>query len=282
MTPEHAAELVAAQDRVPVLELARVSYTYAGATTTALREVELSLAAGEVLGVVGPNDAGKSTLGLVAAGLAPQAIGGHLVGTVSIEGAATRDLRPHELAQRVGILFQDPATQLSGTARTVWEEVAFGPRNLGLPPAEVADRVVEALEALRIAGLAPRAPDRLSGGESQLVALAAVLALRPGVLVLDEPTSQLDPVGTELVADALGRLRDAGTAIVLIEHKVDVVQALAGRVVVLESGRVAETGTATAILADPVLDRVGVDHPSDVRIARALEAAGMPASAAGL
>ena len=264
------------------LELSGVAYTYAGAAVPALREVDLVLARGEVLGVVGPNDAGKSTLGLVAAGLAPQAIGGRLVGTVAIDGVPTRDLKPHELAQRVGILFQNPATQISGTARTVWEEVAFGPRNLGLALDEIAERVAFALEWLGVQALAPRAPDRLSGGESQLVALASVLALRPDVLVLDEPTSQLDPVGTVLVAYALGRLRDAGTAIVLIEHKADVVQSLAKRVVVLEEGRVAAIGPAEDMLADPVLESVGVEPPSDVRIARALEAAGLPASAARL
>lgn len=266
----------------PALKLEGVAYAYAGTTSPVLREIDLALAPGEVLGVVGPNDSGKSTLGLVAAGLAPQAIGGRLTGTVTIAGTATRDLPPHELAQRVGILFQNPATQISGTARTVWEEVAFGPRNLGLALEDVGERVAFALEWLGIQALAPRPPDRLSGGESQLVALASVLALRPDVLVLDEPTSQLDPVGTVLVAYALGRLRDAGTAIVLIEHKTDVVQSLARRVAVLNDGRVAAIGPADELLGDPVLESVGVEPPSDVRIARALEAAGLPASAASL
>lgn len=260
-----------------VLALSDVAYTYAGSTSPALRGVSLGLSPGEVLGVVGPNDSGKSTLGLVAAGLAPQAIGGRLTGTASIGGVMSRDLRPHELAQKVGILFQNPSTQISGTTRTVWEEVAFGPRNLGVSVDDVVARVTSALDLLGIEALAARAPDRLSGGESQLVALASVLALRPQVLVLDEPTSQLDPVGTVLVGDALGRLRDAGTAVVLIEHKADVLQALARRVAVLDEGRIVALGPTREILSDPVLEAVGVEPPAAVRIARALEGAGLPA-----
>ncbi|HEY8238137.1 MAG TPA: ABC transporter ATP-binding protein [Candidatus Limnocylindrales bacterium] len=243
----------------------------------ALRAVDLSLAPGEILGVIGPNDSGKSTLGLVAAGLAPQAIGGRLAGSVEVGGTPTRDLRPHELAQRVGILFQNPSTQLSSTARTVWEEVAFGPRNLGLPLDEVVDWVASAIALLGIEGLAPRDPNRLSGGEGQLVALASVLALRPRVLVLDEPTSQLDPAGTVLVGAALGRLRESGTAVVLVEHKADVLQSLAGRVAVLDEGRIVAIGSTRDLLADPLLEGLGVEPPSDVRIARALQSAGLPA-----
>ena len=160
------------------LVLAGVSYRYAGTPAPVLREIELRIEPGEVVGVAGANDAGKSTLCLVAAGLAPGTVGGTLTGSVTIDGAGTITLRPFELAQRCGILFQNSVTQLSGTSRSVWEEIAFGPRNLGLPLAEVVERVETGLAALRIEALAPRDPQRLSGGQAQLVALASVLALR--------------------------------------------------------------------------------------------------------
>ena len=260
-----------------------VRYTYAGTSLAVLDGIDLAVAAGDVLGVVGPNDAGKSTLCLVAAGLAPGSIGGRLAGSVQLDGLETSGLRPFEAAQRCGILFQNPLTQLSGTAPTVFEEVAFGPRNVGLDLAAIVERVEWALDALGIDHLAPRDPDRLSGGQAQLVALAAVLALRPGVLVLDEPTSQLDPAGTRLVGDALARLAaETGTAILVVEHKTDLLARLASEVAVLEAGRVVARGTAATVLADPDLVGRGVEPPAAVAIARAAEAAGVTGRLSGI
>ncbi|MFI5262118.1 MAG: energy-coupling factor ABC transporter ATP-binding protein [Candidatus Limnocylindrales bacterium] len=192
------------------LRLDAVSYRYAGSGGVVLQDVDLTVELGEVVGLVGANEAGKSTLCLVAAGLAPGTIGGHLGGTVSIDHLTTARARPFELAQHCGSLFQNPATQISGTAPTVWEEVAFGPRNLGVSVAEVVRRVGDAIEALGIGTLVERDPARLSGGQAQLVALAGVLALRPTYLVLDEPTSQHHPQGTRLVGDALAALARQG------------------------------------------------------------------------
>ncbi len=175
------------------LVLEGVSYRYAGAGEPSLRTVGLVLLPGRVVGVAGPNESGKSTLCLVAGGLAPRAIGGRLEGSVRIDGAETAAMPAYDLAQRCGVLFQNAAAQISGTAATVFEEVAFGPCNLGLPMADVLERVRWALGAVGIDELAPRDPARLSGGQAQLVALASVLALRPRYLILDEPTSELDP-----------------------------------------------------------------------------------------
>ncbi|HET7677257.1 MAG TPA: ABC transporter ATP-binding protein, partial [Candidatus Limnocylindrales bacterium] len=144
------------------LALLGARYRYAGAARWALAGVDLELEQGEVVGVVGASEAGKSTLGLVVAGLAPVVIHGRLEGSVTIDGRATAELAPHELATRCAILFQDPRAQLSGTARTVWEEVAFGPRNLGLDVAAIAARVERCLAAVGIEDLAARAPARLS------------------------------------------------------------------------------------------------------------------------
>jgi energy-coupling factor transporter ATP-binding protein EcfA2 len=258
------------------LRLIGASYRYAGAQTATLHDLTLTVAPGAVLGVAGANESGKSTLSLVASGLAPGTAGGRLDGTVTMDGEATTALKPYELAQRCGILFQNAITQLSGTSRSVWEEVAFGPRNLGLPVDEVVTRVADALAALAIDALAPRDPQRLSGGQAQLVALASVLALRPPYLVLDEPTSQLDPQGTHLVGDALARLAaESGTGVLLVEHKTDLLARMAGRVIVLAEGRIALDGVAAEVLADERLPELGVLPPAAVALRRALGAAGL-------
>jgi energy-coupling factor transport system ATP-binding protein len=263
------------------LSLSGATYRYAGAPRDVLLGVDLSVTPGRVLGLIGPNEAGKSTLCLVASGLAPASIGGRLHGSVTVDGVETRALKPHELAQRCGVLFQNPTTQLSGTAMTVYEELAFGPRNLGLPVGEIVARVEWALDTLGITALAPKDPARLSGGQAQLVALASVLALRPAYLVLDEPTSQLDPQGTRLVGDALARLAgETGTGILIVEHKTELLAAMADAVAVLDAGRVVAAGPTAQVLADPELLARGVEPPAAVRLRRALEAAGLDPHAA--
>ena len=258
------------------LVLRGVRYRYAGSRIDALGGIDLAVPSGSVTGLVGPNEAGKSTICLVAAGLAPATIGGHLEGVVSIDGVESSSARPHELAQRCGILFQNPATQLSGTAPTVWEEVAFGPRNLALPVDDVVDRVTDALAALGIESLAERDPTRLSGGQAQLVALAGILALRPAVVILDEPTSQLDPQGTRMVGDALRLLvREHRTAILVVEHKTALLDQLADRVVLIDEGRLVSEGPTAEVLSDPALAQHGVEPPPRVRVRSALTAAGL-------
>lgn len=260
------------------LQLHSVGYRYAGADGNALSGVELEFSGGEVIGVAGASEAGKSTLCLVAAGLAPGTIGGHLSGTAHIDDLSTADAPAHLLAQRCGILFQHPATQLSGTAPTVWEEVALGPRNLALPLAEVVARTWAALRLLDIEALAERDPHRLSGGQMQLVALASVLAMQPAYLILDEPTAQLDPAGTELVARAVGGLREGGTSILIAEQKTDLLATLCDQLLVLVEGRPVRHGPAAEVLADERLAGWGVAPPAPVRLRRALSAAGVEAA----
>jgi energy-coupling factor transport system ATP-binding protein len=238
----------------------------------ALDGVDLEVWPGRVTAVVGANDSGKSTLCVVASGLAPSVIGGKLEGTVQLGGRDTRDLQPSEAAQLCGVLFQNPLTQLSGTAPTVWEEIAFGPRNVGLDLAAIVERVDSAVVALRIGNLVERDPARLSGGQAQLVALAAVLALRPRSLVLDEPTSQLDPEGTRLVGDAIRRIaREAGSAVLVVEHKTGLLSRIADDALVLDAGMVVAGGPIAEILDDPRLVELGIDPPPVVRLRRALE-----------
>lgn len=257
------------------LEMRDVTYRYAGSAEPALRGVSLTLERGRVVGVVGGNGSGKSTLCLVAAGLAPLTIGGQLEGTVAIDGLATSEARQHEVAVRVGILFQDPDTQLTGSTASVWEEVAFGPRNLALPVEEVVERTWGAVEDLEIGHIVERDPGRLSGGQAQLVALASVIALRPQYLILDEPTSQLDPEGTRLVSDALRRAAErTGAGVLVVEHRTDLLEQLCDEVVVMADGAVTLSGPASAVLDHPQLERLGVTPPARVRLRRAVSAAG--------
>jgi energy-coupling factor transport system ATP-binding protein len=261
-----------------MLGLEQVTYRYAGAPQPSLREVSLELREGEVLGLVGASEAGKTTLCLVACGLAPRTAGGTLSGRVLLDGEDIAPLAIHELAGRVGIAFANPATQLSGVAATVYEEVAFGPMNLGVPRSEVIARTEEALSALRIEELADRDPTQLSGGQQQLVALAGLLALRPAHLVLDEPTAQLDPAGTEMVAAALAGLAANGTSILVAEQKTDLLAAICSRVVAIDAGRVVLEGLAAEVLADPRLSDLGVTPPPAIRLRRAAADAALPAA----
>jgi len=258
-----------------MLVLDGLSYRHAGSSAPALRSVTLRLAEGEVLGLVGANESGKSTLCLVASGLAPRVVGGHVSGRITLDSEDMLELPRHEVASRVGIVFQNPATQLSGVAATVREEVAFGPGNLGVPLAELIARTDEALRALGIEALADRDPARLSGGQQQLVAIASSLAMRPRHLVLDEPTAQLDPAGTSLVGDAIARLAGSGSSILLVEHKTDLVARIASRVAVLDAGAIVLEGPAPSVLADPRLPRLGVPEPQHVRIRALAREAGL-------
>jgi len=255
--------------------LTGVGYRYAGATHPALLDIDVELRDGEVLGVAGASEAGKTTLCLVVAGLAPRTVGGRIKGRITLDGEDVDAWPMHRLSQRIGICFQNPATQLSLVTDTVFEEVAFGPMNLGIDRAEVIDRTWEALEAMRIDGLAERDPQRLSGGQQQLLAMAGLLAMRPEHLVLDEPTAQLDPAGTALVADAIGRLARGGTSILIAEQKTDLLADVAGEMIVLAEGRIALRGPVSEVLADPRLDEIGVAPPSAVRLRRAAVAAGL-------
>ncbi|MEP7158261.1 MAG: ABC transporter ATP-binding protein [Chloroflexota bacterium] len=258
------------------LTLAGASYRYAGAAGPVLHDIDLVLEPGRVIGLVGPNGAGKSTLCLLAVGLAPRAIGGELTGRVTIDDLDTATSPSTQLAQLAGILFQEANNQLVSAAPSVWEEVAFGPRNLGLPLGEVVERTWAAIDALGIADISERDPSRLSGGQAQLVALAGVLALQPRYLVLDEPTSQLDPLGTTMVGDALAGLAQAtGAGILIVEHKTDLLARLCHEVVVLDAGRIVVHGRADEILDDERLEGWGVLPPAHHRLRRAIESAGL-------
>jgi energy-coupling factor transport system ATP-binding protein len=266
-----------------MLELRRVGYRYAGYAEPVLHDIDLGLDDGQIVGLVGANESGKSTLCLVASGLAPGSIGGALTGAGAlVDGVPLAGLPLHALSSRVAIGFQNPATQLSGVSGSVFEEVALGPMNLGLPRRETVEVTKAAMATLEIEHLAERPPRLLSGGEAQLVVIASLLAMRPRHLILDEPTAQLDPKGTRLVGDALRGLASSGTALLIVEHKTDLLDGLCDRVVVLEAGRIVEDGPAEVVLEDPRLETWGVEAPARVRLAGALAARGLDPGVLGV
>ncbi len=247
-----------------VLELTGVSYAYPG-EPDALRDVTLSVEPGEFVVVSGGSGSGKSTLLRAASGLVPHFHGGTFAGRLRCAGLDTREHGPGELAAVAGTLLQDPETQvLMGTVRA---ELAFPLENRGLAPAAVARGVEEAALALGIAGLLDRSTHELSGGELQRVALGAALAGRPQLLLLDEPTSQLDPVAGDELLGVLRRVNEEwGTAVLLAEHRLERCLPAADRVISLEGGRVAFDGTPEDFLR----------RRAETPIARLFELAGRP------
>jgi energy-coupling factor transporter ATP-binding protein EcfA2 len=264
-----------------MLHLSGASYRYAGYSKEVLHEIDLVLGDGEIVGLVGPNESGKSTLCLVASGLAPASIGGSLRGTLTLDGQPTAGLSTYALAERVVVGFQNPNTQRSGIAATVFEEIALGPMNLGLPVAETVRRTHEAIARLRLEALVRRDPLRLSGGQAQLVGIASLLAMRPRHIILDEPTAQLDPAGTRLVGDALRALAAEGTSLLIAEHKTDLLDGLCTRIIAIDDGRIVLDGPTATIFDDPRLAELGVEAPSRARLSRALADGGFDPSVVG-
>jgi energy-coupling factor transport system ATP-binding protein len=219
-----------------------LSFSYPGAAP-ALRDVSLDVEPGEVVALFGPSGSGKSTLLRALAGLVPHFHGGSFEGRVEIDGRDTRSTRPADLAGTVATLFQDPEDQVVFTR--VEAEVAFGLENVGTPPAQIAQRAASALDAVGAGALADRPVAELSGGELQRVCLASVLALSPQLLLLDEPTSQLDPDGA---AAAIELARASGAAVVVSEHRPERVLEACDRVLFLNEGRLRESGLPDAWL----------------------------------
>ena len=257
------------------LELQGATYRYAGYSTEVLHDVSLRIGDGEIVGLVGPNEAGKSTLCLVASGLAPASIGGGLKGTLTLDGSPAAGLSTHELAERVVVGFQNPNTQRSGIAATVFEEIAIGPMNLGLGVAETVERTREAIARLKLEPLVLRDPQRLSGGQAQLVGIASLLAMRPRHIILDEPTAQLDPAGTRLVGEALRGLAATGTSLLIAEHKTDLLDGLCSRIIAIDAGRIVLDGPTAEVFDDPQLAELGVEAPARARLGRALASHGV-------
>ena len=238
---------------MPIVDLKQVTYKYPLTDSPVLSEVDLRVEEGEFVALMGPNGAGKSTLCYALAGFIPHFFKGELEGHVEVAGVETRSSALNDWVLNVGLAFQNPFNQISGAKYTVYEEIAFGLENLGVPRDEIKMRVDQTMAMNGISDLADRSPYSLSGGQQQRVALTSILVMQPKVLVLDEPTSQMDPVGTREVFGVIRSLAERGMTVVMAEHKVEWVAQFADRVVALYEGRVLMNGKPREVLTSNLL-----------------------------
>lgn len=248
----------------------RVSFTYAYSDAPALRDVSLRLEEGLLYGVIGTNASGKTTLCSLMRGLIPLFHPGTLEGTVEIRGRNLLDWDPADLSQAIGCVFENPFTQISGIKDTVFEEIAFGLENIGLERETMIARVLDVVEQLDLGSLIRKNPNELSGGQRQKVAFASIIAMDADFIVIDEPTSQLDPEASDAVFNIIGGLKKRGKSIVLVEHKIDLMAQHADRIVVMKDGRLLAEGPTTDILTSPIMDEADVPRPEVTDLGRAL------------
>jgi energy-coupling factor transport system ATP-binding protein len=232
------------------IEIKHLTYRYPSSKRDILTDISLNIKKGEFCAIIGPNGGGKTTLCHAIRGFVPHFYQGDMQGEVWIDGKNTREMSVGELALKVGFVFQNPFTQISGIADTVYEELAFGLENLGVEPAEIRERIERVLKLTRLDKLRDRTPFELSGGQQQRVALASIIVMEPEILVIDEPTSQLDPEGTEEVFEIIRLMKESGKTIVLVEHKMELVAQYSDRVVLIDEGRIILDGRKEEVLTD--------------------------------
>ena len=258
-----------------IIEVKDVTFTYSGAQRCALEHASLAVAEGEFVGIIGPSGAGKSTLAAVMSGAVPHHFAGELYGACLVDGRDTCEVALTDVSRLVGSVLQDIDAQF--VASNVRDELLFGLENFGVPYDEIPARMQQALETVDIEDLRDREIATLSGGQKQKVAIAAILALRPRVLVLDEPTAALDPASSTLVFETLREVnRSAGITVVVIEQKVALLSQYCSRVVVLDQGKLILDGTPREVFAHgEQLRSIGVDSPRVARVSNSLAAEGL-------
>ncbi len=251
----------------PVLEFKNVTWTYEDMDHPALRDVSFTVDRGELVGIIGVNDAGKSTLCRLCNGLIPHSFIGQLTGDVLVNGQSIRDMETAALARSVGSVFSDPEAQMSQV--TVLDELYFGPANLNRPKEEILAAAQSVMELLDLAKFRDRSPFQLSGGEQQRVAIASVLTMQPEILALDEPTSNLDPISTERIFQVIAQLnREMGTTVLLVEHEIELLAQYATRILVVHDGAILLDGTPQEVFSRrDIFDGIGLEVPQVTQIA---------------
>ncbi|BBA78716.1 ABC transporter ATP-binding protein [cyanobacterium endosymbiont of Rhopalodia gibberula] len=232
-----------------IASLKNVSYLYPNSSKPVLENISLDIAQGEFLGIIGPTGAGKTTLCLTLNGIVPQFYGGRFFGYVTVGGLDTIEETVSTLAQYVGTVFEDPETQLLSTS--VENEIAFALENLLVEPDEIITRISQVLAAVRLEGTQKKHPQELSGGQKQRLAIAAALALQPRLLILDEPTSQLDPIGSQEVFATVKELnRELGVTIIMVSHAAEEMAEFSDRIAILSEGNLLITGSPHKIYSE--------------------------------
>jgi len=250
--------------------LDHLKYKYPGTDRLALNDISLSISSGEFIGIIGKNESGKSSLCQAIAGLIPGFYKGAYGGKVLIDEIEVKNVSVDELCETVGIVFQNPFNQVTGSKLTVYEEISFGLENLGIPKDEMVVRIDEAMELLDITKYKDRNPFDLSGGQMQRMAIASIIAMQPEVIVLDEPTSQLDPQGREEVYQAVQKLSKKGITIFMVEHNMEKIAAYSDRVLLIDDSKQIAYDTPQNIFSRDDLDGYGIEAPVFTKICREL------------
>ncbi len=248
-----------------IIETESLSYTYPGAAEPSVKRVSIGVKKGEFALITGPSGCGKTTICRCFNGLIPHFYQGEVKGRIKVAGLEVASTQIHELAKHVGLVFQNPENQLF--ALSVEKDVAFGLENLGVPRKEMRERVDWALSLTGISDLKDRAPYELSGGQQQRVAIASVLAMQPEVMVLDEPTSYLDPEGAARIFKVIHQLNeDLQLTIVLVEHRLDLTARYAHRIIVMDKGSVVLDGDPRQVLDSEEARLIGIGIPKPLRL----------------
>lgn len=258
-----------------VIQVDHVTYSYPLAKEPALKQLNVGIERGKFYGVIGENGAGKTSFCALLRGFIPEFYKGNMEGKVLVEGKAISEYGGN-IASKIGYVFQNPFTQISGVKDTVFEEVAYGLENMGVPVEEIEKRVVDVMRMTDIEALAEKNPFDLSGGQMQRVALASVIVLEPDILVIDEPTSQLDPEGTESVFAIIKALKERRKTIILVEHKIDLIAEYADEVLVFKDGEIIASGDKQKILSDMSLAEKDVALPQVAILGNKLKQMGLP------
>ena len=263
-----------ADSALSLIEIEDLTFSYASQHEPALRNLSCSIEQGSFVGITGLAEAGKSTFCRLISGYIPHFFHGELSGTVNVAGTGTRETTIGELAERVGFVFENPFDQLTGASLTVLEEAAFALENMGLAREEIRLRAGKSLSQVGMEDLKDRHPQQLSGGQSQRLALASILAVQPEVFILDEPTSQLDPLGVEEVFDVISGMHRSGYTVIVVSQDLDHLAVHSDRLIVIDKGEIKWDGEPRKVLLRAAESRYPILIPDVLEISRKLRAAG--------
>lgn len=252
----------------PLIEIKNLSFRYNREPNVVLDDINVSVLKGEFVAVIGSNGAGKSTFCNVLMGLIPHYFVGHMQGSVIVDGQNTEQVTIGDLSKHIGLVFQNPFNQLSYTADTVEEELAYGLSNRGVSQEDMREKVATIAEEMDLKELLDKNPLELSGGQTQRVALASALILEPKILVLDECTTQLDPMSSQKMMNIVQKLNQQGTTVVMVDHDMERVAELADRILVLHNGKLVLVGTPDTVFDSPQLVDYGLTPPDYYEITK--------------
>lgn len=248
-----------------------LKYKYPLTDKLALDDLSFTIEQGEFIGIIGRNNAGKSTLCEALVGIIPNFYKGAYGGKIFLDELQVASSPISEVCKKAGIVFQNPFNQVTGSKLTVYDEISFGLENMGIPRDEMIQRIDYSMELLDIVRLKNRNPFDLSGGQMQRMAIASIIAMKPEIIILDEPTSQLDPQGSEEVFQAVQKLSQEGITILMVEHKMEKIAAYSDRVMLMDGGKLIDFDTPQKIFSRDDLQSYGLEPPTFTQICKKLD-----------